>query len=69
MNKTKLKIILAAIKLFNEEGLMNVRNQDIAKGAKMSLSNFNYHYKTKQDLVVAVCDYMTNILEERDGRY
>ena len=65
MNKTKLKIILAAIDLFNREGLMNVRNQDIAKAAKMSLSNFNYHYKTKQDLVLAVCAYMSTVLEEK----
>ena len=65
MNKTKYKIILAAIKLFNQDGVMNVRNQDIAKTAKMSLSNFNYHYKTKQDLVLAVCEYMSQVLEEK----
>lgn len=65
MNKTKHKIILASIKLFNEEGLVNVRNQDIAKAAGMSLSNFNYHFKTKQDLVTAVTDYMKEVLQEK----
>ena len=65
MNKTKKKIILASISLFNELGLMNVRNQDIAKEAGMSLSNFNYHFKTKQDLVHAVIDYMKEVLQEK----
>ena len=65
MNKTKKKIILAAIELFNELGVSNVRNQDIAKASDISLSNFNYHYNTKQDLVYAVCDYMIVILQER----
>ncbi|MEM6802974.1 MAG: TetR/AcrR family transcriptional regulator [Bacteroidota bacterium] len=65
MNKTKYKIIHAAITLFNELGLMNVRNQDIAKEAGMSLSNFNYHFKTKQDLVFAVIEYMKSVLQEK----
>lgn len=65
MNKTKNKIILAAIILFNEDGVSNVRNQDIAKEAGISLSNFNYHYGTKQDLVYAVCTYMGEILQEK----
>jgi hypothetical protein len=63
MNKTKKKIILSAIELFNEAGLMNVRNQDIAKKASISLSNFNYHFSTKQDLVFAVFTYIGEILE------
>lgn len=65
MNKTKKKIILAAIQEFNEHGVSNVRNQDIAKASGISLSNFNYHFKTKQDLVNAVCEYMTIVLEEK----
>ena len=65
MNKTKKKIILAAIERFNQEGVSNVRNQDIAKASGISLSNFNYHFKTKQDLVYAVCNYMTEVLEEK----
>lgn len=65
MNKTKKKIILASINLFNEKGLMNVRNQDIAEKASMSLSNFNYHFKTKQDLVLSVIEYMKEVLQEK----
>ncbi len=58
MNKTKKKIILSAIELFNEQGLANVKNQDIAERAEVSLSNFNYHFGTKKDLVFAVFDYI-----------
>ena len=65
MNKTKKKIILAAIEQFNEHGLSTVRNQDIAKASGVSLSNFNYHFKTKQDLVYEVCDYMVVVLKEK----
>lgn len=65
MNKTKKKIILAAIEQFNEHGLSTVRNQDIAKASEVSLSNFNYHFKTKQDLVYEVCDYMITVLQDK----
>lgn len=65
MKKTKLKVITAAIDLFNEQGLVNVSNQDIAKKAGISLSNFNYHFKTKADLVYTVCEFMRAELENR----
>lgn len=63
MNKTRKKIILAAISIFNEQGLANVRNQDIAEAADISLSNYNYHFNTKKDLVLAVIDYMQDFLQ------
>ena len=65
MNKTRKKIILSAIEAFNQHGVMNVRNQDIASAAGVSLSNYNYHFKTKGDLVYAVCMYMVELLKER----
>lgn len=65
MNKTKKKIIIASIQLFNGNGVSNVRNQDIAAAADISLSNFNYHFKTKQELVHAVFDYIGDMLEEQ----
>lgn len=65
MNKTKKKIILAAIECFNQEGINNVRNVDIAKNAGMSLSNFNYHFKAKQDLVYEVFNYLKTVLHEK----
>lgn len=65
MNKTKKKIILAAIGLFNQKGLTNVRNSDIAEEAGISLSNFNYHFGAKKELVFAVMDYMVETLEHK----
>ena len=65
MNKTKKKIIFSAVKLFNQVGLANARNQDIAEQAGVSLSNFNYHFKTKKDLVLEVMTYMSEVLEEK----
>ena len=62
ISKTKKKIIVAAVELFNELGIAQVRNQDIAKESGISLSNFNYHYATKKDLVKATFDYMTEEL-------
>lgn len=65
MNKTKKKIILAAIDLYNEQGIVNVLNQHIADKAGISLSNFNYHFKTKKVLILTVCEYMRITLDER----
>ena len=59
------KIILAAIKLYNKFGFANVLNQGIAKSASISLSNFNYHFSTKQELVFSVCEYMVIDLKRR----
>lgn len=64
MNKTKKKIILTAIEMFNKQGLANARNSDIAKEAGISLSNFNYHFHTKKDLVLAVITYLREVLNE-----
>ena len=65
LNKTKKKIILTSIDLFNERGLFNVLNQEIAKASEISLSNFNYHFPTKKDLVLFVCEYMRATLNKR----
>ena len=64
MNKTKKKILNTAITLYNEFGIANVRNQDIAEKAGMSLSNFNYHYGAKKDLIIAVFDLMNETLQK-----
>ena len=65
MNKRKKIILDAAVSLFNEVGIVNAKNQDIAKKAGVSLSNFNYHFGTKKELVFAVFDLMTLVLNEK----
>ena len=63
MKPTKLKIIQTAIKLFNQQGVGNVRVQDIAKAAAISPGNLTYHFKTKRALTKAVYLYMQKSLE------
>lgn len=65
ISKAKDKIIQKAIDLFNEHGLYNVLNQDIAKASGMSLSNFNYHFPKKQDLIYYLCGHLNYVLDHR----
>ena len=65
LNPTKAKIIQKAIELFNSNGVYNVINQDIAHAADVSLSNFNYHFPKKKDLMYAVCGYLSYVLDHR----
>lgn len=65
INSTKEKIIQKAMELFNEHGLYNVLNQDIADAAGVSLSNFNYHFPKKKDLLYFVCGYLSYVLDHR----
>lgn len=65
ISPTKNKIVQKAIDLFNEYGLYNVLNQDIAKAASMSLSNFNYHFPKKQDLIYYLCGHLNYVLDHR----
>lgn len=51
---TKQKIIDAARKLFNRDGLMNVRLQHIADEAFMSIGNMTYHFRNKDLIVNAI---------------
>ncbi|MFT6809040.1 MAG: AcrR family transcriptional regulator [Saprospiraceae bacterium] len=65
MNKTKKNIILSAIRLFNENGVNNVLNQEIADATGISLSNYNYHFKGRESLINTIGEYMRGVLEER----
>ena len=64
MKKTQLKIVKTAIKLFNKNGVANVRVQDIALASGISPGNLTYHYKTKKDLMAAVLKYMKTLQKE-----
>ncbi|HMO38727.1 MAG TPA: TetR/AcrR family transcriptional regulator [Saprospiraceae bacterium] len=48
---TKQKILDAAIRLFNENGLCNVRLQQIADETGISVGNLAYHFKNKEAIV------------------
>jgi AcrR family transcriptional regulator len=51
---TPQRILEASIKLFNEEGFQNVAAMRIASHLGMSAGNLAYHFKSKNDIVLAV---------------
>ncbi|MEM8525453.1 MAG: TetR/AcrR family transcriptional regulator [Bacteroidota bacterium] len=51
---TKQKILNASIRLFNENGMANVRLQQIAKDIGISVGNLAYHYENKKAIVKAI---------------
>ena len=65
LSATKTRIIQTAISLYNEHGMFHVLNQDIAEAADISLSNFNYHFPKKKDLIFTVCGYLSYVLHHR----
>ncbi len=54
MKKNKDLILIQALKLFNNQGYLNVSIRQIAAATGISHSNLIYHYKTKQDIVTAL---------------
>ncbi|MGB1243443.1 MAG: TetR/AcrR family transcriptional regulator, partial [Chitinophagales bacterium] len=54
MKKTKLKIIEATIRLFNEHGFANVSLPQIAGELNISLGNLTYHYPKKDQLIMSI---------------
>jgi AcrR family transcriptional regulator len=51
---TKQKILATALNLFNGNGFVNVRLQHIADAAGISVGNLAYHFKTKDDIILAL---------------
>ncbi len=51
---TKQKILNASIRLFNENGIVNVRLQQIADEIGISVGNLAYHYRNKEAIISAV---------------
>ncbi|MCI4648939.1 TetR/AcrR family transcriptional regulator [Phaeodactylibacter sp.] len=51
---TKEKILAAALKRFNADGMVNVRLQHIADEAGKSVGNLAYHFPNKQAIVLGL---------------
>lgn len=71
---TKEKIIRTAIKMYNESGVQNVTSRHIAAEIGISHGNLDYHYNTREDLIMAIYErmraemsesYTMNLNEER----
>lgn len=54
MKKNKDLILIQALRLFNDQGYLNVSIRQIAAATGISHSNLIYHYQTKQDIVTAL---------------
>ncbi|MEC3908461.1 TetR/AcrR family transcriptional regulator [Tamlana sp. 2201CG12-4] len=52
--KTKQRIINQAIESYNTLGVMNVSSRDIAKTLSISHGNLDYHFPTKESLLLAI---------------
>ncbi|MDG1463243.1 MAG: TetR family transcriptional regulator, partial [Gammaproteobacteria bacterium] len=65
--RTRLQIILAAERLFGEQGIdaVSLRQINVAAGQKNS-SATHYHFGNKETLVAAIYEYrMQNVNERR----
>ncbi|GJM33806.1 MAG: TetR family transcriptional regulator [Saprospiraceae bacterium] len=61
---TKQKILIASIQLFNENGLANVRLQQIADEIGISVGNLAYHFKNKEAIIEAVNENLDDDITE-----
>ena len=66
---TKEKILESAVKLFNKDGLVNVRLQHIADEAFVSIGNMTYHYRTKELIVQAIWERLVKKQRELLAEY
>ncbi|NQZ77062.1 MAG: TetR family transcriptional regulator [Ekhidna sp.] len=61
--KTKERIALNALELFNNQGVKEVTLRQIANSLKISHGNLNYHYKLKEQII---SDLYYRLVEELD---
>ncbi|MFK7933540.1 MAG: TetR/AcrR family transcriptional regulator [Saprospiraceae bacterium] len=54
MSKTKQKILVASLDLFNTYGMANVSQRRITEQLQISPGNLTYHFKKKEDIETAL---------------
>lgn len=54
MRDTKKRICDTAARLFNEQGYSAVSLRDIAKNTGITIGNLTYHFRKKEDLLIAL---------------
>ena len=58
-NKTREKIILRALDLFNKNGVVAITTNHIAKDLNMSPGNLYFHFKNKEEIIHEIFRKMT----------
>lgn len=64
-SKSKLKLIEATISLLSSKGFTNSGINEILETAKVTKSNFYYHFKSKEELCLAALDELTKCFVEQ----
>lgn len=62
--KTKDKILLAAIEQYNQLGVQGITSRHIAAEMGISHGNLDYHYKTKEDIILAIYEKMRSEMSD-----
>lgn len=65
--ETQSRILEAAIRLFNEEGTERVSGARIAQSSGISKGNLNYHFPTKEALILAIWHEIEREIREEWG--
>jgi len=55
------ELVLAAYQLIAETGLEKLRTRDIAAKVGINISTLHYYFETKEELIAAVVDHMTEL--------
>lgn len=55
------ELVLAAYQLIAESGLEELRTRDIAAQVGINISTLHYYFATKEDLIAAVVEHMTEL--------
>jgi AcrR family transcriptional regulator len=55
------ELVLAAYQLIAESGLEDLRTRDIAAKVGINISTLHYYFETKEELIAAVVDHMTEL--------
>jgi AcrR family transcriptional regulator len=63
---TKKKILLEAIKQYNQKGILTITSRHIAADIGISYGNLDYHFKNKETLLLAIYKQMRT---EMDASY
>ncbi len=63
--KTRDRIILTAREVFNRDGYTAVTTATLAEACGIAEGNLWYHFKTKRDLLSAIADDFSALIEQR----